>query len=260
MELKSSESITVKYHNIFDYRLTKEEAIKWQYKNQNIVVRGDKNKSRLQREKYSQNKLKIAKKAAKLISKVPTVLFVGITGSLAMMNADKNSDIDFLIITRANALWMTRLLSYIVLWLNGYKTRKPELNSEKDKLCLNMWLDESNLVWNKKYRNIYTAHEIAQIVPLINKEHVYKKFLFLNKWILKFWPKSVKILSYKDNRIFREYAKSNLLVSFIEYIAFKIQYIYMKNKITTEIVTPNKAIFHKNDWSKKVLITLKAID
>ncbi len=268
MELKSSEqtpvsrkqksasidNISARYHKIFDYSLTKEEAVRWQYKyslttprqsSHSIEDKSKKSKRRIQREWYSQQKLKIAKKSAKLISKIPSVLFVGVTGSLAMMNAEKNSDIDLLIITRKNMLWTTRALVYGVLKVMGYQLRKPEQKSEKDKLCLNMWLDETSLVWDRKDRNIYTGHEIAQIVPLINKKNIYEKFLFENKWILNYWPNAVTIQSIK-------YIAHRNNINILEKIFFKLQYLYMKNKITTEIVTLNKAIFHKNDWGMTV--------
>lgn len=251
MELKSSNFTSVKYHDIFDYKLTKTELIKWQYKNLKEKVDGDKNKSRLQREKYSAKKLIIAKKAANLISKIPSIKFVGITGALAMMNAGKNSDIDLMIITKNNYLWTTRLLSYIVTWLLGFKTRSPKNSFEKDKLCLNLWLDESDLIWNKKDRNIYTAHEIAQIVPLVNKDKTYEKFLYLNKWILAYWPNAVAVHSTK-------YIVRSNKINLLEKIAFWLQYQYMKNKITREIVTQSKAIFHPNDWGKVVIKKLSS--
>lgn len=256
MELKSSD-ISIQYHNIFDYKLSKDEAFKWQFRNQKIVVSGKKNKSRIQREKYSRNKLKLAKSASKLISKIPTVKFVGITGSLAMMNSGRDSDIDLMIITKKNCLWTTRLLSYLVTWLLGFKTRKPKSKLEKDMLCINLWLDESDLVWNKNDRNIYTAHEIAQVVPLVNKEKTYEKFLYLNRWILNYWPNSVDVkyigrsISYIGNTK-TQYTIYHILNTVIEYLAFNIQYWYMKNKITREVVTPTRAIFHPNDWSKVI--------
>lgn len=194
---------SVDYHNIFDYKLTEEEAIRWQYK-KDLPLRGKsslpsvKGKSQLQREKYSKSKLLIAKKAASLISIIPTVKFVGITGSLAMNNAGKDSDIDLIIITKSGYLWTTRFLCYVLIWLFNYKTRKPKDKFEKDKLCLNMWIDQEDLVWNKKDRNIYTAHEIAQIVPLINKDGTYQKFIYLNKWILNYWPNAVKVTNFKN--------------------------------------------------------------
>lgn len=279
MESASNNLISIAYHNIFNYPLTFEELVKWKIspkfqitnsklqienKGNYYFINGRKNivKTRIQNEKHSNKKLIIAKKAANLISKVPTVLFVGITGSLAMLNAGKKSDIDLLIITKANTLWITRLLSYIVMWLNGYKTRKPEQSDEKDKFCLNMWLDETNLIWNKKDRNIYTAHEIAQIVPLYNKDKTYEKFLRCNRWILNYWPNAVRIkgIEKSEKRLIKKIHTIRYTLYAIEFIARQIQLLYMKNKITTEIVTPNKAMFHKNDWGKKILTTLNTID
>jgi predicted nucleotidyltransferase len=254
MELKSSDKIAIKYHDIFDYKLTKEEAVKWQYQNQKALVSGRKNKSRLQRERVSEKKLKIAKNAAYTLAKVPSILFVGITGSLAMMNADKKSDIDLLIITKKDTLWATRIISYVILILNKFSIRKPNSKNEKDKLCLNMWLDEMALVWNQKDRNIYTAHEISQIVPLINKKNTYQRFVRKNIWVFSFWPKAINKKDLILNKKALKYGNSvidSLLVVF-EPFAYLAQYIYMKPKATKEIVSKNKAIFHKNNWNRKI--------
>ena len=68
MELRSNNFSSIKYHDIFDFKLTKEELVRWQYKqslpsaegkNLKETTRGIKNKSRLQREIYSQEKLKM---------------------------------------------------------------------------------------------------------------------------------------------------------------------------------------------------------
>jgi hypothetical protein len=125
-----------------------------------------------------------------------------------------------------------------------------------------MWLDESDTVWSRKDRNIYTAHEIAQIIPLVNKNKSYEKFLLTNKWVLKFWPNAVKlntkILRYKD-------AGEKTLISSIKYLmsspleklVYQLQYLYMKPKITREVVTPTRGIFHPQDWGKIVLERLR---
>ncbi|WKZ25335.1 MAG: hypothetical protein QY322_03000 [bacterium] len=249
-----SNNLSVKYHDIFDYKLTKAEAIRWQYKSQKTVVSGIKNKRRLQREKYSQKKLIIAKKAAKLISKIPSVLFVGITGSLAMMNAGKNSDIDLMIITKKNTLWITRLFVYCLIITSRQSLRRPQIASERDRLCLNIWLDETDLIWVKKDRNIYTAHEIAQIIPLVNKQKTYEMFLRCNRWILDYWPNSVKISS-KQYKVYSN-QKSSLL-TIIEPIAYKLQRLYMSSKLTKEVVTPTRALFHPRNNSKYIDRKLK---
>ena len=124
-----------------------------------------------------------------------------------------------------------------------------------------MWLDESDLIWDKADRNIYTAHEIAQIVPLINKDNVYEKFLYLNKWILLYWPNSVKIKDLGS----KMYDAKNLIsyilyliTRLLENVTYRLQYQYMKSKITREIITPTRAIFHPNDWGKVVIKKLSS--
>jgi predicted nucleotidyltransferase len=261
MELKSNKGISIRYHDIFDYKLTKPEAIKWQYINQKVTVSGIKNKGRLQREKYSQAKLLLATKAAKIISKIPTVKFVGITGALAMNNAGRDSDIDLMIITSTDTLWLTRLCVYYSLFTNHYSLRRPKANKEKDMLCINLWLDEQDMKWSKADRNIYTAHEIAQIVPLVNKNNVYEKFLWQNRWILAYWPNAVQISSkqYVVSSMQKNILHStSYILQLVEYLAFKLQYLYMKPKITREIVTLTRAIFHPNDWGKVVIKKLSS--
>lgn len=254
-----------KYHDIFDYPLVKSDYPKWSYKNESITplrINATKGQARIKREQISKQKLKIAQKASKILSRIPTIKFVGVTGSLAMMNAKKDSDIDLMIITKAGTLWTTRLLCYMAVWLNGYKIRNPRNKLEKDMLCINLWLDKDDLLWNKKDRNIYTAHEIAQIVPLVNKNKTYEKFLYLNKWVLDFWPNAVdkKYMIYSKSYIAgakKQYTIYNILYTWLEKLSFYLQYKYMKPKITREVITPTCAIFHPNDWGKVVMEKLK---
>ena len=278
MELRFSEKASVIYHNIFDYPLTKDELNKWKcskkiksktktiHQNNFYLLKGRETiiKKRLENEKYSKNKLKIAKSAAKLISKIPTVKFVGITGALAMRNASKNSDIDLMIITTSNLLWTSRLFVYGLLLIKGYKLRSPNNKDEKNKLCLNIWLSENDLEWKKRDRNIYIAHEIAQVVPIYNIEKTYEKLLGQNKWILSFWPNATKVISNKDIKLAVQKNKNfitlslYIFISFFEKIAFKIQYLYMKKRITREIVIFSRALFHPNDWAKIVIEKLSS--
>ena len=266
MELRSGEISSIIYHDIFDYPLTPLEIKKWQLK-KNLkrkaavfkkdgfyFLKGREEiiKRRNKREKYSLNKLKIAKKAALVLSKISTIKLVVVTGALAMKNADKNSDIDLMIVTKKQTLWTTRIISYSTLLLSGFKVRKPRDKNQKDKLCLNMWLDEDDLVWKKDDRNIYSSHEIIQMVPLRNKNKTHERLLSQNSWILNFWPNAVDIKETSKFTRSKKYKKH----SFFERLAFKLQYQYMKNKISREVVTPTRAIFHPNDWGKVVVSKL----
>jgi len=261
------EKLSVYYHNLFDYALSFADLIRWRASdgleiNQNLQVM-QKNGyfflegkesliyQRLLRKRISAKKLEIAKKASKAFSFIPWVKMVAATGSLAMENSTEGSDVDLLIITQKGRLWTTRLVVYFLARILGVKTRKPFDRNEKDKLCLNMWLDAGDLVWRQ--RNIYTAHEIAQIVPLVSKDNTYERFLSKNEWILKFWPNAVRIQSLK----FRK--ESKISFGLFEWLAYKIQYLYMKKKVTNEAITPTRALFHPQDWSKVVLDRLEGI-
>lgn len=259
--LTKEEKFSVYYHNAFNFPLTFPELLKWTaknppeikgkigYKNGFYYIKGRERiiYKRITKNRYSKTKIDMAKKASGLISLLPGIRMVGLTGSLAMDNADMGSDIDLLIITKRGHLWSTRFLTYLLLKIANFNLRKPGSPAENDKLCLNMWLDESDLVWPKKDRNFYTAHEILQIVPLSDKNSTYNLFLTKNKWTLDFWPNAVDIKRH-DSTL---YTKLNKL-SLIEKILFKAQFLYMRSKITREVVTPTRAIFHPNDLSGKI--------
>jgi hypothetical protein len=115
-------------------------------------------------------------------------------------------------------------------------------------------MDESDLVIKK--RNFFTAHEIAQIVPLVNKNKSYESFLYKNKWILEYWPGAVGImgkeLRIKEKKIGKPFIHNSLffILRLTEAFAYKLQYLYMRSKMTRETVTPTRAFFHPFDWSK----------
>jgi hypothetical protein len=267
--LGDCEKFSVYYHDIFDYPLTFANLIKWNSgkdlpkiqkqieivsKNGYFTLSGKEGLiyKRALRERISAKKLEIAKKASKILSFIPSVKFVGVTGSLAMSNSSEESDIDLLVITGSGKLWTSRLLAYLFVAFSGIQTRRPFDKNQKDKLCLNMWLDESDLVWRSP-RNVYTAHEIGQILPLVNKNRTYEKFLEKNKWILKYWPNSVKIQDAKVKSINRAFRPG-----IIETLAFWLQRRHMKPKITHEVITKTRAVFHPNDWGKVVLSRLSS--
>lgn len=273
--ISPKEIFSILYHDKFDYPLTVDELKRWRLGNYLIInsrkeierkgnfifLKGRKEiiTKRLLKEKITNNKIRLAKRAVKALARIPTILMLGLTGSLAMGNADSGSDIDLLIITRKGTLWTTRALAYAVLAFYGLKTRRPNDKIQKDKLCLNMWLDESATSWKK--RNLFTAHEIAQIKPLLNKNKTYEKFLDKNRWIKGYWPNAIRQVNTTYNIQQREGSAAYVLLcsmffvvcSIFEPFAFSLQYLYMKPKITREQIHRNRAIFHPVDWSGFVL-------
>jgi D-beta-D-heptose 7-phosphate kinase/D-beta-D-heptose 1-phosphate adenosyltransferase len=262
--LSEPQTIALIYHDIFDFPLRKHELYKWMpgdllklrrgrpqvYEVDNhVVFRGRENtiKTRLMREQISKEKSKILSSCKHYFEENDNILLVAITGSLAMASASRKSDIDLMMVTRAGTMWKSRLSTLLKLKRHKEAVRNAGNSDEADKLCINIWMDETDLLIGKENRNAYTAHELAQIVPLINREHTYEKLLAENDWILNYWPNAVEIK--KGAKI--ELPKGGKGLS--EWGAYKFQKAYMSRKITREVVTPTRAFFHPTDWSGRVV-------
>ena len=209
VELKKAVLSTLAYADIFDYPLKKEEI--WRFLLSDIryqildVSKGlkelpevsQKNNFyflkerehlvllRKKRERWSRKKLKIAKQVARCLKLIPTIKMVAVTGALAMENSNENDDIDLLIITSKSRLWLTRLLAVLLVELIA-KRRHPADKEVKDKICLNMFLDEGHLEVPKKEQDLFSAHEVCQLKVLWDKNGIYQKFLKANLWSKKY--------------------------------------------------------------------------
>ncbi len=273
---------TLAYADIFDYPLTAREIHKWLISKKAVklqALQGQALKLKIQRTKsfyhlpnrqnivslrqsrqqFSLLKLRKAQKITKLLRLIPSIKLVAITGALSMNNSNKNDDIDLMIITKNNRLWLTRLLAILILEITGNR-RRPQKHSVPerniDKFCLNLWLDESVLAIKKSRQTLYTAHEIAQIKPLFDRGNTYQKFLSLNSWVKSFLPNALPKAAMtlqgqalKSSSNTSHLKISNLLNSF----AFKLQYFYMKSKITREKVSLHSAFFHPRPTGQIVL-------
>ncbi len=203
-------------------------------------------KTRQSRQRFSLIKLKKAQKIVNFIKLIPSVKMIAITGALAMNNSNHDDDIDLMIVTKTNCLWLTRFLVNSFLDLFNLR-RKPHQTKIQDKFCVNLLLDESALIIRSP-RNLYTAHEIAQIKPLHNKDQAYQKFITVNSWVSKFLPHALNnIEPIFPNRT------STQKAPLLENLAYKLQHLYMKKRLTREKVALHSAFFHPRPTGNIVL-------
>ena len=262
------------YASIFDYPLKKEEVWRFLISSKKIDRRNfeeqfsDKNisskdgfyflkgkedliKKRLQKERQNKAKIAYAIKILKPLFLFPTIKMIGISGSLAMLNSEKKEDIDIFIISRKNNLWITRLFLITALKILGKYRGRGSKNLE-NLFCLNMLVDEERLEFKKSERNLYLAHEIAQLRPLFQRDKIYEKFMPHNNWIKKYLP---NIVAYKINSGKNPFSLFLYLFDILklEFFAKKIQINLMQKKIGREKITDKVLAFHPRDRGKFVL-------
>lgn len=119
-----------------------------------------------------------AYKAGRLIYSFPFVRAVFISGSLSKNFADEKADIDFFIITKSNRLWISRTLLHLFKKLTY-------LTGQQHCFCMNYFVDEKAMCIHEQ--NIYTALEIATIVPVAGKAATIE-FHQCNSWKARFFP------------------------------------------------------------------------
>jgi hypothetical protein len=185
---------------------------------------------------------------AKLLRFIPTIQAIFVTGSLAMSNSPPDDDIDLMIVTAPNTLWLTRLLVITVLTQKGLRRPPylPEHSSPKvcDKICDNLYLDGDNLQLTT--HNLYTAHEILQAKCIFERSNIHSQFLKTNSWVGDYLPiayrQTLKSIP-KPPICNKQYAICNILWP-INLLLFSLQYLYMLPRMTSERVSLGYAFFH----------------
>ena len=259
---------TLAYFDKYNYPLTKKELIFWSSP-LGVVPRKGRGATpfdskdglyflssrqrivflRKQRTKISATKWAIARRVGEQLKKFPSIAAVFVTGALAMNNCPVNDDIDLMIVTYPNTLWLTRFFVNLYLWR---LRRFPGQTSAPNKICPNLWLDSSHLRVVPRERRgatlsdrrFYLAHEILQAKPLWDRANAHSQFLRANSWVSRYLPvafksqaSNLKIKPLISNFYYLVFWPLNLLF-------FLLQYIYMKPKMTSERVNLGFAFFH----------------
>jgi hypothetical protein len=112
---------------------------------------------------------------------IPGISCICICNSLAMNTCHKVSDIDLFIITKKNRIWTTRVL--ITLFFMCLGERKTQ-NKHAGKFCLSFFISEDTPSFETFAipQDIYLAYWIEHLIPLINKNQSFERFIKKNNW------------------------------------------------------------------------------
>jgi hypothetical protein len=186
-------------------------------------------------------KMGLAKNLANKLSIFPSILFMGVSGSVASEYPKSKDDIDLFIICKKNSLWVTRAGVMAYVWFMKIPHRRRDKAERKNEFCFNLWIDENELEMPRVKQDLKNAMDAILVKVLINRENIWERFWGANKWIGEYLA-----LSYKKTKKLAEKDKNeeSVLLKLINLLFFWGQYWYMKKRVTNEIVDINKAFFH----------------
>lgn len=270
MDLARAVSATISYADYFNFPLFAEEIHYWlicprfvsknalkPYLREKISVAN--RRYRLQTAKFSEQKILHAQKLASLLKYFPGLRLVALTGSVAAENSKKDDDIDLFFITAPHTLWLVRPL-VIGLIAIFFRRRHPleDPAHAPNAFCPNLWLDTLSLTIANPRRSLYTAHEVLQTVPLLDRGDTYQSFLKANSWTKKYLANAYTSLTSQNLSLpspdIRHLRSENLsfLLAPLNLVFFLFQFIYMLPKKTTETVNLHAAHLHTTDYSAKL--------
>lgn len=113
------------------------------------------------------------------MARLPFARMVAVTGSLAVDNVAEGFDIDFFIVTEDDSVWLCRAFAIALVRMAGLRGVD---------LCPNYFVGESALTFHE--RNMYTAHEVTQMVPL-HGHRIYEELRRQNEWTCDFLPNAI---------------------------------------------------------------------
>jgi hypothetical protein len=137
--------------------------------------REDMLKTRAAREASSRAMLREMTGPLNLVTRMPFVRLVALSGSLAHLNASDDADLDLFIITSPGRVWTVTVATLLLARLRGWRTR----------LCLNYVISERAL-WVAP-ADLFSANQIVHLQPIVGDD-AYRRFLDANHFVERFYP------------------------------------------------------------------------
>lgn len=251
MELRQDIEKTIEYAKKFGATLNREQLkkrliSKKVYSEEQVDTTAEKMGIGQTSIKNNQTNIKIAKakSLAKILSLNQNILFVGITGSVAFEQPEKEDDIDLMIVTKVNKLWTTRL--WLKLWVLSHNIphRKYNQKEKGNEFCFNLWMDESALLVPKIKQNLRNGLDLINVKKVLNKDQTWEKLIFENEWVRMKFATPFSFLVNKNNYQPKKNNLKTVKITFWERTAFLIQILIIRSKRKNNLVDFNRAFFH----------------
>lgn len=214
---------TLAYYDTFDYPLTEEETWRWIYpaahvaseaitiddvrtavdglvlegklarRGAYIIFPGRENIIPIRQERMERS-LKLWRRAAstaRFLELVPFIKMIAVVNTLAIDNVRSESDIDLLIVTAPQHIWISRMIVTGIVSLLGYRRHGTKIAG---RVCLSFYVTTDALDFSKLQSSepdTHFAFWTSQAVPLLD-DGTYEKFMTANNWVTALLPNAWK--------------------------------------------------------------------
>lgn len=131
--------------------------------------------TRTRREALSRDLLEHNRRLIALVSRMPFVRMVAVSGSLAHLNAERSADLDLFVITAPHRVWSVTLAVLAISRLLGWRRR----------ICLNYVISEQALAIAPA--DLFSANQIIHLRPIVGHA-VFARFIEANPFVRDFYP------------------------------------------------------------------------
>jgi hypothetical protein len=131
--------------------------------------------TRARREALSRRLLDRDRRILRLMSNMPFVRMVALSGSLAHLNAERSADLDLFVITSPNRVWSVTVATLVVSKLLGWRQR----------VCMNYVVSERAMPVEPQ--DLFSANQIIHLRPVTGHD-VFDRFVKSNGFVRQFYP------------------------------------------------------------------------
>lgn len=266
------------FYSIFNSALTSQELKifgyknfkKWPYQQENFFFSPQVDFQHHLKSRENEKKLwKKIRRYQFLFKICPFIKLVCVCNSLSFHASKENSDIDLVIITHKNRLFIARFLLTILTHLFKVRRHGKRISS---RFCLSFWMSEEalNLETYRLKKDPYFAYWFQALVPLTGEKETYLNLFKKNwNWLRAFLPQIPKRKVEKSSSTIKKCLQIFFDWDFLENFLKKRQIKRAQKKASRlkkkdgTVITPTLLKFHDQDrrkeffleWRKKLIAT-----
>ena len=133
-----------------------------------------------------EHKTRIARRAIKMISRVPFVRAVFVCNTLAAGWPKKDSDIDLFIVAAHDKIWLVRMFVTLLMSITNLRRGRRKI---ADRVCLSFYVTENSLNLSGVSLDppdVYLIYWLLMLLPVYGGAEYYRRVLAENSWTRDF--------------------------------------------------------------------------